>query len=129
MQSRIICFTATFDVFIPGLKHIASSNALQTFSAALTMIVSIFEKKKHNPECCKTPTLDGRICRPIMSFPAVLWRLFCKFSSRSSDPCGQIEPREDDKSDHSRVSQRLRDNPAVCHLNSFGGGRVFAGER
>lgn len=61
-----------------------------------------------------------------MSLPAVLRRLFSKFSFRSSDPCGQIEPREDDKSDHSRVSPRLRDNPAVCHLNSFGGGRVLA---
>lgn len=49
------------------------------------------------------------------------------FLFRSSDPCGQTEPREDDKSDHSRVSPRLRDNPAVCHLNSFGGGRALAG--
>lgn len=24
------------------------------------------------------------------------------------------------------MSQRLRDNPAVCHLNSFSGGRVLA---
>lgn len=64
-----------------------------------------------------------------MSFPAALWTQFCKFSFCSSDPCGQIERREDDKSDHSRVSPRLRDNPALCHLNSFGGGRALAGER
>lgn len=50
-------------------------------------------------------------------------KVFC-----SSDLCGQSEPREDDKSDQSKVSQRLRDNPAVCHLNSFSGGRVLAGE-
>lgn len=75
------------------------------------------------------PPEDVWVCRPITSFPAVLRRLFCKFSFCSSDPCGQMEPREDDKSDHSRVSPRLRDNPAVCHLNSFGGGRALAGER
>lgn len=38
------------------------------------------------------------------------------------DLCGQSEPREDDKSDQTSMSQRLRDNPAVCHLNSFSGG-------
>lgn len=40
------------------------------------------------------------------------------------DLCGQREPAEDDESDPTSVSQRQRDNPAVCHLNSFrGGGR------
>lgn len=35
---------------------------------------------------------------------------------------GQSEPREKDKSEQSSVSQRLRDNPAACHLNRFRGG-------
>lgn len=62
-----------------------------------------------------------------MSFPTVLRKLISNFLFCSSDPCDQTEPREDDKSDHSRVSPRLRDNPAVCHLNSSGGGRALAG--
>lgn len=46
----------------------------------------------------------------------------CKFYFCSFDLCGRSKPREDDKSDQTSVSQRLRDNPAVCHLNSFRGG-------
>lgn len=43
----------------------------------------------------------------------------CKCYFRSA---GQSEPREEDKSDQSSVSQRLRDNPTACHLNRFRGG-------
>lgn len=43
----------------------------------------------------------------------------CRRCFRSA---GQSEPREEDKSDQSSVSQRLRDNPAACHLNRFRGG-------
>lgn len=43
----------------------------------------------------------------------------CRHCFRSA---GQSEPREEDKSDQSSVSQRLRDNPAACHLNRFRGG-------
>ena len=49
---------------------------------------------------------------------------FCSF-----DLCGQSEPRADDKSDQTSMSQRLRDNPAVCHLNSFRGGGCSLGRR
>lgn len=54
--------------------------------------------------------------------PIVGYSMRCKFYFCSFDLCGQSEPREDDKSNPTSVSQRLRDNPAVCHLNSFRGG-------
>ncbi len=57
-----------------------------------------------------------------------LW-MCCKCYFCSFDLCGQSEPREDDKSDQTSMSQRLRDNPAVCHLNSFRGGGCIAGKK
>lgn len=90
------------------------------------------KNKQNNPESCKNQHRLLRICESIVQLcPFLLFYggCFANFLYCRSDPRGQTEPREDDKSDHSRVSPRLRDNPAVCHLNSFGGGRALAGER
>lgn len=62
--------------------------------------------------------VDVWICSPNTSF-IVCFFYSCKFYFCSFDLCGQSEPRENDKSDQTSMSQRLRDNPAVCHLNSF----------